>query len=108
MLIDRNGLPVADVWTYLGADVPEAPAQQSNKGVLPLDAWLAADERGVAPAGIHVQGHDEPARIAPLLPRLELIVIEFPKTRDGRGFTLAKILRETWHFEGAIRASGPL
>jgi uncharacterized protein (DUF934 family) len=111
MLIDRNGLPADDTWTYLGADA-QIPAGAANDArhdtVLPLDAWLAANERGVAPAGIRVQGHDDPARIAALLPQLELVVIEFPKTRDGRGFTLAKVLREKWNFQGAIRAAGPL
>ncbi|MDN4574477.1 hypothetical protein DBB29_17860 [Pandoraea cepalis] len=108
MLIDRNGLPAADVWTYHGADASVTAAQPGNKDVLPLDAWLAANEKGVAPAGLRVQGHDDAARIAPLLPQLDLIVIEFPKTRDGRGFTLAKLLRDKWQFEGAIRAAGPL
>ncbi|AJP57887.1 hypothetical protein UC34_14705 [Pandoraea vervacti] len=111
MLIDRNGLPAEDTWTYLGADA-QIPGDAANDArhdtVLPLDAWLAANERGVAPAGIRVQGHDDPARIAALLPQLELVVIEFPKTRDGRGFTLAKVLREKWNFQGAIRAAGPL
>ncbi|VVD99068.1 DUF934 domain-containing protein [Pandoraea terrigena] len=108
MLIDRNGLPVADVWTYLGTDDSATPAQPRSKDVLPLEAWLAANAQGVAPAGLRVQGHDDASHIAPLLPQLDLIVIEFPKTRDGRGFTLAKLLRDKWHFEGAIRAAGPL
>ncbi|ODP31884.1 DUF934 domain-containing protein [Pandoraea sp. ISTKB] len=111
MLIDRNGLPAEDVWTYLGADAqlaPDASDETRSESVLPLDAWLAANEQGVAPAGIRVQGHDDPERIAALLPQLELVVIEFPKTRDGRGFTLAKFLRDKWNFQGAIRAAGPL
>ncbi|AJF00256.1 DUF934 domain-containing protein [Pandoraea apista] len=107
MLIDRNGLPAADVWTYRGTHEP-GTTSTGSKDVLPLDAWLAANGQGVAPAGIRVQGHDDPERIAALLPQLELVVIEFPKSRDGRGFTLAKFLREKWHFEGGIRAAGPL
>ncbi|VVD71433.1 hypothetical protein PMO31116_00630 [Pandoraea morbifera] len=107
MLIDRNGLPAADVWTYLGDDASGASGARS-KAVLPLDAWLAANAQGAAPAGVRVQGHDDPERIAPWLAQLELVVIEFPKTRDGRGFTLAKVLRDKWGFEGAIRAAGPL
>lgn len=107
MLIDRNGLPAADVWTYLGDDA-SATSGARNKDVLPLDAWLSANAQGAAPAGVRVQGHDDPERIAPWLAQLELVVIEFPKTRDGRGFTLARVLRDKWGFEGAIRAAGPL
>ncbi|AKC71114.1 DUF934 domain-containing protein [Pandoraea oxalativorans] len=114
MLIDRNGLPTEDVWTYVAADVSDAANDGSAAGpvsrdtVLPLDAWLAADAQGVAPAGIRVQGHEDPERLAALLPKLALVVIEFPKTRDGRGFTLAKFLRDKWQFTGGIRAAGPL
>jgi uncharacterized protein (DUF934 family) len=46
------------------------------------------------------------ADVAPLLPRLALIVVEFPKFRDGRGFTLGRALRERHGFTGDIRAAG--
>jgi uncharacterized protein (DUF934 family) len=35
-----------------------------------------------------------------------LVEIEFPKFRDGRGFTLARALREHYGFKGDIRAVG--
>ncbi len=34
------------------------------------------------------------------------VEIEFPKFRDGRGFTLARALRERYGFTGDIRACG--
>ena len=40
------------------------------------------------------------------LPELRRVEIEFPKFRDGRGFTLARTLRERYGFKGDIRASG--
>lgn len=36
----------------------------------------------------------------------ERVEIEFPKFRDGRGFTLARALRERFGYKGDIRATG--
>ncbi|HUM07608.1 MAG TPA: DUF934 domain-containing protein [Acidocella sp.] len=44
--------------------------------------------------------------IAAQLPELALIEIEFPKFRDGRGFTLARALRERYGYKGDLRAVG--
>ncbi|MDD2705316.1 MAG: DUF934 domain-containing protein [Acidocella sp.] len=44
--------------------------------------------------------------IAPRLNDAALIEIEFPKFRDGRGFTLARTLREHFGYKGDIRAVG--
>jgi len=35
-----------------------------------------------------------------------LIAIQFPKFRDGRGFTFARWLRTRWRYEGELRAVG--
>ncbi|NHK28323.1 DUF934 domain-containing protein [Parvularcula flava] len=37
---------------------------------------------------------------------LELIVLDFPKYKDGRAYTQARTLRECYGFEGDIRAAG--
>jgi uncharacterized protein (DUF934 family) len=44
--------------------------------------------------------------IAPRLAQTGRIEIEFPKFRDGRGFTLARTLRERFGYKGDIRAIG--
>jgi uncharacterized protein (DUF934 family) len=49
---------------------------------------------------------DEDARaLIPHLDRLELIEIAFPKFRDGRGYSSARVLREAG-FKGELRAQG--
>jgi uncharacterized protein (DUF934 family) len=49
---------------------------------------------------------DEDARaLIPHLDRLELIEIAFPKFRDGRGYSSARILREAG-YAGELRAQG--
>ncbi len=50
---------------------------------------------------------DQPAEVlAPYLDRLSLVAVNFPTFRDGRGFTLARSLREHLAFSGEIRATG--
>ena len=44
--------------------------------------------------------------IAPRLGGIGRIEIEFPKFRDGRGFTLARTLRERYGYKGDLRATG--
>lgn len=51
---------------------------------------------------------DEDARaLIPHLDRLQLIEVAFPKFRDGRGYSTARILREAG-FTGELRADGDI
>lgn len=67
-------------------------------------ASLSAQRSGKL--GIKVPGDIEPEDLAPLLSKLDMIAIDFPVFRDGRGYSLARILRGNMHFEGEIRACG--
>jgi uncharacterized protein (DUF934 family) len=48
----------------------------------------------------------ELTEILPRLSELGVIAVEFPKFRDGRGFTIARALREHHGYKGDIRAVG--
>jgi uncharacterized protein (DUF934 family) len=68
---------------------------------------VSLDELKQAPAeAVRVPGATPAAELAPFLPALKLVVVEFPKFRDGRGFTLGRTLRERYGFTGEIRAAG--
>ena len=54
---------------------------------------------------IRVEPGDDVRLLAPHLSRLALIEIAFPKFRDGRGYSSARILREAG-FAGELRAAG--
>jgi uncharacterized protein (DUF934 family) len=53
------------------------------------DRGAMPDEAG--PSGIPLQPETSPL-IAPFLGRIDLVVISFPKFRDGPGFTTARLL----------------
>jgi uncharacterized protein (DUF934 family) len=93
---------VADPWRYPG----EAGA---GPVVQPLVEFLAAVAAGQAPeqgAGVRVDPTDEIERLGPQLGRVGLVVVEFPKNGDGRGFTQAQLLRQRYRYAGELRAAG--
>lgn len=71
-----------------------------------LDALEAMDTlpEGLA---VDVPNDRDPAELAPRLDRIALIRVAFPATGDGRGFSIAKALRDMG-YAGRLRAAGPL
>lgn len=106
MLVDREGQVQLDTWRYLGSE--ELPTYAVHT-VLRPQQWDDYHMRfGRSAEGLWLDADQDPEHVLPLLGQLELIVIEFAKSRDGRGFTLAKLLRERHGFTGDLRAAGPL
>ncbi len=103
----RDGLIVADDWSYLGEDPADAAAPAAV--IIPFaqwererDGWLARGGRlGVvlAPAQA-VEG------LAPDLGALGVVALEFTGPAEGRGYSQARLLRERWRFGGELRATG--
>ncbi|EIN02183.1 hypothetical protein WQE_05092 [Paraburkholderia hospita] len=104
-LIDRTGMPIEDTCWYQKDDALE----QTPRSIVRLADWQAyRSQFGQRAAGTWVQGDQEVADLISVLGDVDVIVIEFPKSRDGRGFSLARLLRERHHYEGDVRAAGPL
>ncbi len=66
------------------------------------DALLARN----TPIGVKLASDQNPQVLADDLSRLSLVALEFPKFRDGRAFSWARILRTRLGFTGEIRAVG--
>ena len=49
---------------------------------------------------------DDPRSLAERLPGLKLIAVNFPKYGDGRGYSIACLLRERYGYKGELRAIG--
>jgi len=56
--------------------------------------------------GLWLEGSAEIEEIIEILLELPLIAIKFPKFVDGRGFSLARLLRERYQYTGELRAIG--
>lgn len=64
-----------------------------------------AEFEGSNAVAVRLQPGDDARALVPHLGRLQLVEIAFPKFRDGRGYSAARILREAG-FAGEIRAVG--
>ena len=58
------------------------------------------------PVGVQLQSHENPELLGDDVGHFSLIVLEFPKFRDGRAFSWARMLRTRLGFTGEIRAVG--
>ena len=104
MALISDGAFVEDSWRRL-ADEEALP--KSGKFVVSqarLADALAALSPG-ATLGVIVANTTDPSTLAPAFARLALIAIAFPVFSDGRGFSLASLLRRAG-FTGELRASG--
>ncbi len=108
-LLERGRL-IDDDWTDVADDLP-VPAR--GRLILPLARWLSDHAPGPQPGrslGVRLPG-DRPTEVDRLVGRfdgLDLIAIRFAGFRDGRGFSMARLLRERHGFAGILRAEGPL
>lgn len=66
-----------------------------------LDAFLTQTEA----SAVRVEAGEDARLLIPHLDRLQLVEIDFPRFRDGRGYSSARILREAG-YAGELRAAG--
>jgi uncharacterized protein (DUF934 family) len=95
---DDNFAAVAD-----DAELPDAPIVVSLARFQKDRAALLARN---TPLGVRLKSDQSPAALGEDVSRLSLIVLEFPKFRDGRAFSWARMLRTRLGYAGEIRATG--
>jgi len=89
--------------------VDDAPIPERVPIIVPASRFLAdADEliRRDGSLGVLWPNDRRVAELAPWLGHLALIALDFPKFRDGRAYSQARQLRETYGFAGTLRATG--
>jgi uncharacterized protein (DUF934 family) len=64
-----------------------------------------AEFEGSNATAVRIEPGDDVRALIPHLDRLTLVEVTFPKFRDGRGYSSARILREAG-YEGTLRAAG--
>ncbi len=64
------------------------------------------DNEPSRPDLVVLEPSDDPRLLAERLPGLKLIAIRFPKYGDGRGYSIARLLRERYGYKGELRAIG--
>ena len=112
--IIKNGVIHEDDWTVVRlADGEDAATAELPAGrvIVPLAVWLARRDALGAQAeagvlGVWLAGTEDPAALADDLLRLQLIAVDFPKFADGRGYSIATLLRARHGYGGELRAVG--
>src|SRR5882757_1866248 len=101
----RDRQIVIDEWLY----VAEAAADASAPLIVTFDQWKMEPDTWIArgtPLGVVLSSAHKVEELAPDLERFSLVAAEFSGPGEGRGYTLARLLRERWNFKGELRATG--
>ena len=105
MPLIKNGAYADDNFTAVADDaaLPDAPVVVSQSRFRKeREALLARNTK----LGVRLKSDEAPALLGDDVQRLSLIVLEFPKFRDGRAFSWARMLRTRLGYTGEIRATG--
>ena len=101
----KDGAFTADMFTPVADDAP-----LPEGGALVSLARFQKDRESLlarnAPIGVRLQASQSPELLGPEINRLSMIALEFPRFRDGRAFSWARMLRTRLGFTGEIRAVG--
>ena len=103
MLLDRTG-EIEDHWPLI-ADLDALPDQ--GYALVPLARLSEALSNQSIYLGAQVPNDTDPHDLLPYFGRLGLISVDFPSFADGRGFSIAAMLRDLG-FGGRMRAEGPV
>lgn len=108
----RRGQVIGDIWQVLVSGEGEDPASvklPTGPLVVTLPVWKARRAELLArspPVGVRLETADDPSEIADNLPHLALVAVQFPKFADGRGYSIAHLLRRRYGYKGELRAVG--
>ena len=105
MQIIRNRKIVEDDFVHVADDA----AIPAGNVLVPLERWR--EERDSLASrdgklGVVLPNTIDPRELADDLGHFAVIAVDFPIYRDGRAFSVARLLRERMHYAGEIRAVG--
>ena len=108
--IIRNREVLADDWQLVPAIAEGAAAHlPDGKLIVPLNVWLAQTDaltERKQPIGVWLDSNQDAADIANAVSCFAVIAVNFPKFADGRGYSIAALLRSRYGYKGELRAIG--
>jgi uncharacterized protein (DUF934 family) len=112
-VIIRNMSVISDPWRRLelGADGSLPPLPASGDIIVPLAMWQSRRQELIGRPGrlgVWLDSNEDPAAIAEDLRLFGVIAVRFPKSGDGRGYSIATLLRERYGWRGELRAFGDI
>jgi uncharacterized protein (DUF934 family) len=111
----RHGRVESATWPQLDdeAALQEYAARDRQDGIdgviVPFRLWreqqALVDSLGIA-VGVLVRDDDDLDQVAAELPRIALVAVAFPRFTNGRGYSIARLLRGRYGYRGELRAVG--
>ena len=95
-------------WLIKDHQITQHHGMSATPEYVPLAEFMACQAGTPAPLarhGVVLQPEDDPETLVPYLSQLKVVAIHFPVFTDGRGYSIARLLRR-WHYQGEIRATG--
>jgi uncharacterized protein (DUF934 family) len=105
MALIKNGDFIEDTFVTVGDGDP----LPLNGAIVSLSRFTKDKEQLLernAPLGVRLKSDESPESLNGEVHRLSVVALEFPKFRDGRGFSWARMLRTKLDYKGEIRAVG--
>ena len=106
-LIETSEL-TQDKWILIDKD-RDYPTENVNAGdyvILPLQLWSENRDQQTDKIGVWLDSDDTVEALEGQCEHLPIIAINFPTFADGRGYSLARQLRDKLGFSGELRAIG--
>jgi len=102
---------ISDPWQRLepGSDGSLPPLPPTGDIIVPLAVWRQRrDELLARPSrlGVWLDSNEDPAAIAEDLRLFGVVAVRIPQNTDGRGYSIAYLLRERYGWRGELRAFG--
>jgi uncharacterized protein (DUF934 family) len=94
-----------DAFTQVADDQPLPPGDV----IISLTRFQADGEALLGEGrsvGVRLEPNEEAEALAYDLPRLAVVALAYPKYRDGRQYSNARVLRERFGYKGEVRAVG--
>jgi uncharacterized protein (DUF934 family) len=106
MPLVKDGQIVEDRYVRV---LDDAPIPDGVPVLLTADRFLADASdlaQRAAPVGVLWPNNRKVTELEPWLNGLAVVALVFPKFRDGRAYSQARLLRERYGFRGELRATG--
>lgn len=104
-VVDGRASVAEDPFTFVDDDTP----LPQGDVVISLTRFQADGDRLLGEGrkvGVKLNSDEAVEDLAYDLPRIAVVALDFPKFRDGRAFSGARLLRERFDYKGQVRAVG--
>lgn len=106
-LIEGAPQVVEDEWEVIRT-TDSVDTDRLTRKILPFSFFRSALDQGLVShiRAVWISPDDDFEPLVPKLCQLDLIAVDFPTFRDGRGYSIATLLRSRYAWTGGLRSIG--